>query len=131
MSAEGSQGDWTVLALGGLPVVAVVCGDAATGLGRRRDEVVGIVAGLVGARLQLLALHLLGDTMKRRRARLTQQELKQLGVQPGLVATRYPAGKDRVQVRRLTTEPPSRAPFLPLASNKGSSNNCLNMREET
>jgi len=51
--------------------------------------------------------------MKRRRARLTQQELKQLGVRPGLLATRYPAGKDRVQVRRLTTEPPSRAPFCP------------------
>jgi len=25
MSADVSQGDWTVLALGGLPVVAVVC----------------------------------------------------------------------------------------------------------
>jgi hypothetical protein len=64
MSADVSQGDWTVLALGGFARGgSSVPGDAATGLGRRRDEVVGIVAGLVGARLQLLALHLLGDAV--------------------------------------------------------------------
>jgi hypothetical protein len=68
--------------------------------------------------------------MKRRR-KLTQQELKQLGVQPGLLATRYPASQDRVEIRRLTTEPSGRSPFLPLTSNKRSSNNCLDMEEET
>ena len=38
-------------------------GDAATGLGRRRDAAVGIVAALAAALVRLLVLHLLGDAV--------------------------------------------------------------------
>jgi hypothetical protein len=48
--------------------------------------------------------------MKRRR-KLSQAELKQLGVQPGLLSTRYPAGEDRAQIRRLTQETRSAPSF--------------------
>jgi hypothetical protein len=38
-------------------------GDAATGLSRRRDAAVGIVAGLAATLVQLVVLHLLGDAV--------------------------------------------------------------------
>jgi hypothetical protein len=41
---------------------------------------------------------------RQKKKRLTQQDLRALGVQPGLLATRYPAGEDRAQIRRLTAE---------------------------
>jgi hypothetical protein len=39
---------------------------------------------------------------RQRKRRLTQQDLRDLGVRPGLHALRYPAGQDRAEVRRLT-----------------------------
>jgi hypothetical protein len=101
-----------------------VPGDAGAGLGRRRDEVVGIVAGLAGVFWRLLGLHLLGNAMSpQRKRRLSQQDLRALGVQPGLLATRYPAGGDRAQIQRLTAETTTGRRFEKrLTSNSNDSN---------
>jgi hypothetical protein len=60
--------------------------------------------------------------MRKRKKKLSQSDLRALGVQPGLLSTHYPAGGERAQIRRLSAAPSSGAssPFLPLASNKRS-----------
>ena len=64
MSADVSQGDWTVLALGGLPMVAVAClGMLLRGLVDDEMRMGGIVAGLAAALVRLVVLHILGDAV--------------------------------------------------------------------
>ncbi len=45
---------------------------------------------------------------RKRRRKLTQADLRTLGVQPGLQAIRYPAGQDRARVEQLAPEGPER-----------------------
>jgi len=40
----------------------------------------------------------------KRKRRLSQQDLRLLGAQPGLQAVRYPAGTERAEVKQLTAE---------------------------
>jgi hypothetical protein len=56
----------------------------------------------------------------KRKRRLSQQDLRLLGVRPGLLSTRYPAGGDRAEVRRLNPETSGRPPvFSNRFSNEG------------
>jgi hypothetical protein len=52
----------------------------------------------------------------KRKKRLTQAELKQLGVQPGLQAIRYGPDGERVTIRQLTREASGGRPSLFLRS---------------
>lgn len=47
--------------------------------------------------------------MREQKRRLTQQDLRALGVQPGLIATRYLPGEDRARVEQLASD--SRGPY--------------------
>lgn len=50
---------------------------------------------------------------RQRKRRLSQQDLRQLGVQPGLLAVRRAPDEERVEVRQLAAEAKPRPPFGP------------------